>query len=92
MWSKLAALFTSLQKGLLKNILLGAGLMLTTSGIFMTAFGAAVNSLRNSLGGVSADVLALAHLAGFDLAMSIILGAIVTRLGLSSSKLMLRKQ
>lgn len=92
MWSRLAALFTSLQGGLLKNILLGAGLMLTTSAVFMTAFATAVNSFRNSLSGVSADVLALAHLAGFDLSISIILGAIVTRLTLNSSTLMLRKR
>lgn len=92
MWSKLVDIFTSLQKGSLKNVLGGAGIMLASSAIFMTAFAAAVNSFRNSLGGVSADVLALAHLAGFDLAMSIILGAIVTRLSLNSSKLMLKKQ
>ena len=47
--------------------------------------------LKNSVNSVSADVLGLAHLAGFDVAMSLILGAIVTRLTLNSQKLMLKK-
>lgn len=91
MWSKLAALFTSLQKGALKNILTGAGVMLGSNIIFLSVFATAVNVLRNSVGSVSGDVLGLAHLAGFDIAMSLILGAIVTRLTLNSSKLALRK-
>lgn len=92
MWSKLADLFTSLQKGTLKNVLTGAGLMLGTNAIFLTTFSAAVNVLKNSVNSVSADVLSLAHIAGFDIAMSLILGAIVTRLTMNSSKLVLRKQ
>lgn len=92
MWSKLVDIFTSLQKGTLKNVLSGAGIMLTSSVMFMTAFSAAVTTFKNTLNGVGGDVLALAHLAGFDLAMSIILSAVVTRLSLSSSKLMLKKQ
>ncbi|AWA47940.1 DUF2523 domain-containing protein [Acinetobacter junii] len=91
MWSKLADLFTSLQKGALKNILTGAGLMLTSSTLVFTAFAAAVNALRNSLSGVSADVLSLAHLTGFDVAISLVLGALVTRLTLNSTKLALKK-
>lgn len=91
MWSKLSDLFTSLQKGSLKNVLTGAGLMLGSNAIFLTAFSTAVNALKNSVNSVSADVLGLAHLAGFDVAMSLILGAIVTRLTLNSQKLMLKK-
>jgi len=92
MWSKLVDMFTSLQKGSLKNILSGAGLMLGSNAIFMTTFETAVNALRNSTNSVSSDVLSLAHLSGFDWAMSIILGAIVTRLTLNSSKLVLKRQ
>ncbi|MDU3123868.1 MAG: DUF2523 family protein, partial [Acinetobacter baumannii] len=51
----------------------------------------AVNTLRSSVSGISGDVLALAHLAGFDVAMTIVLSAVVTRLSLNSSKLVLRK-
>lgn len=91
MWSKLAALFTSLQKGALKNILTGAGVMLGSNVILMSTFSAAFNVLQGSIGSVSGDVLGLAHLAGFDIAMSLVLGAIVTRLTLNSSKLALKK-
>ena len=91
MWSKLVTVINSLQKGSLKNMLSGAGLMLGTNAIFLTAFQTAVNQLKNTVNSVSADVLALAHLAGFDIAMSLILGAIVTRLTLNSSKLALKK-
>ncbi|PJF05138.1 DUF2523 family protein [Acinetobacter seifertii] len=91
MWSKLVSIISSLQSGSLKRILGGAGIYLASSAMFITAFGAAVNTLRSSVSGISGDVLALAHLAGFDVAMTIVLSAVVTRLSLNSSKLVLRK-
>ena len=91
MWSKLADLFTSLQKGTLKNVLTGAGVMLTTNVVVLATFQAAVNSLRSGLNSISADVLSLASLTGVDIGMSLILGAVVTRLTLNSSKLVLKK-
>lgn len=91
MWSKLVDILTSLQKGTLKNVLTGAGVMLGSNIIFLSAFSAAVASLQNSVYAVSADVLSLAGLAGFDIAISTILAATVTRLTLNSQKLMLRK-
>ena len=91
MWSKLSDLFTSLQKGFLKNVLSGAGVMLTSATLVFTAFDTAVSVLRNNLNSVSADVLSLAHLAGFDVAISLVLGALVTRLTLNSTKLALKK-
>lgn len=91
MWSKLVSVLNSLQRGSLKSWLTGAGLMLGTSVASMTAFSAAVSALKNQTNAVSVDVLALAHLSGFDVAMSLILGAIVTRMTLNSSKLVLRK-
>jgi len=91
MWSKLVSIITSLQSGSLKRIMSGAGVYLASSAIFITAFGTAVNTLKSSVSGISGDVLALAHLAGFDVAMTIVLSAVVTRLTLNSSKLVLRK-
>lgn len=91
MWSKLISIITSLQSGSLKRIMSGAGVYLASSAIFITAFGTAVNTLKSSVSGISGDVLALAHLAGFDVAMTIVLSAVVTRLTLNSSKLVLRK-
>ncbi len=91
MWSKLVSILNSLSKGTLKNVLTGAGLMLTTNIVVFSTFQTAVNVLKNSVNSISADVLGLAHLAGFDVAMSLILGALVTRMTMNSSKLILKK-
>lgn len=90
MWSKLVQIFTSLEKGFLKNALTGAGIMLTTTTIFLGAFTRALNAFETSTYSLSADLLGLAHLTGLDTAMSIILGATATRLTLSQQKLMLK--
>lgn len=89
--SSLSTLFASLQKGLLKNVLTGAGITLATSGALLLVLNTAVTTFKNSLGGISVTVLNLAGLAGFDYAFSIILGAIVTKYVQNSSKLTLRK-
>jgi hypothetical protein len=89
--SSLATLFSSLQKGFLKNVLTGAGITLATSGTLLILLNQAVTTFKNSLGTVSATVLNLAGLAGFDYAFSIILGAIVTKYIQSSSRLTLKK-
>lgn len=91
MWATVSKLATSLEKGSLKNILTGAGVMLASSASVMTAFSAVVSQLQSSVGSVSSNVLALAHLSGIDAGMSIILGAVVTRLTISSQKLFLKK-
>lgn len=89
--SNIATVFSSLQKGLLKNVLTGAGVTLATSGALLLVLNTAVTTFKNSLGSISVTVLNLAGLAGFDYAFSIILGAIVTKYVQSSSKLTLRK-
>ena len=91
MWSKLSDLFTSLQKGTLKNVLTGAGITLATSGTLLLVLNTAVTTFKSSLGGIPVTVLNLAGLAGFDYSFSIILGAIVTKYVQNSSKLTLRK-
>lgn len=89
--SSLSTLFSSLQKGFLKNVLTGAGVTLATSGALLVVLNQAITVFKNSLGVISATVLNLAGLAGFDYAFSIILGAIVTKYVQNSSKLSLRK-
>lgn len=89
--SSLSTLFSSLQKGFLKNALTGAGVTLATSGALLIVLNQAITVFKNSLGVISATVLNLAGLAGFDYAFSIILGAIVTKYVQNSSKLSLRK-
>lgn len=84
-------LMKSANKGWLKDVLTGAGLTLGTSAITLTALNTAISTFKNQLGQVSADILGLAHIAGFDYAMSIILGAIVARQIQSAGKLSLQK-
>lgn len=92
MWAQLVKVFESLESGSLKKILSGAGIMLSSNFIFMNAFSAAVSQVQANVYSASADVLALAHMAGFDTSMSIILSSIVTRLTLNSSKLFFKKK
>lgn len=91
MWSKLSAVLDSFNKGFLKKLLAGAGIGLASSAVFMTAFTALLNSFQNSLGGVSYTILSLAHVAGIDTSLTILLSAMVTRLALNSSALSIRK-
>ncbi len=91
MMKLLAALFGFSQKGFVKNALAGAGLMLVSSAAIMTAFNVAYQAMMTSFSAASGNVLALAHVAGIDTALTIILSAIVTRLGLNSFKLSLKK-
>uniref|UniRef100_A0AAU8B8H2 DUF2523 domain-containing protein n=1 Tax=Dulem virus 65 TaxID=3145776 RepID=A0AAU8B8H2_9VIRU len=85
-------LFTSFQRGFLRNMLEGAGLTLATAGISLTAFNTAVNHFKSSLAGVSASLLQLAGLAGFDVSFSIILGAIVSRYIKQNTQLFLKRK
>lgn len=89
--SSLSTLFSSAQKGFLKNVLTGAGVTLATSGIVLTALNTAINQFKSSLNGIAGTVLQLAGLAGFDIFFSLILGAIVARYVQNSSKLFLTK-
>lgn len=85
------SLFKGLQKGLLKDVLTGAGLTLGTAAINLTALNTVITKFKSDLNGIPSDLLGLASLAGIDVAMSITLGAIVTRHALSSTKLTLKK-
>lgn len=87
----LISLFKGLQKGWLKDVLTGAGLTLGTSAVVLTALNTAVAHLRGSVNQMSADILMVMNLAGIDVAMSIIIGAVVTRHTMQASKLFLQK-
>ncbi len=90
--SSLAALLKSLNKGWLKDILSGAGLTLGTAAASMIIINQFIDRLRSNIGGIPSDILSLVHIAGFDYAISIILGAIVTAATFGASKLSLRKK
>ena len=87
----LISLFKGLQKGLLKDVLVGAGLTLGSSAVSLTALNVAVGHLKNNLNSISGTILNLMALSGIDVAMSLILGAIVTRHTLQAGKLGLQK-
>lgn len=90
-WSKLSGLFESSQKGFLKTVLMGAGVSLTTAAVSMTAFNVAYQAFKHSIDSIPANLLALAHLSGFDIAITIILTAVVTRMTLNASNLTLTR-
>ncbi|OEY93803.1 hypothetical protein BJD20_20030 [Acinetobacter proteolyticus] len=87
----IGSLITSLQKGTLKNVLTGAGIGLATSSVSYLAFQQAVNAVKSQAYGLGGDIIAILHIAGFDVFFSTILAAIVTSLSLNASKLSLTK-
>ena len=87
----LISLFKGLQTGWLRDVLTGAGLTLGTSAIALTALDTAVSKLKNDLNSISGSLLNLMALAGIDVAMSIILGAVVARHTLQAGKLTVQK-
>lgn len=87
----LSKVIESGTKGGLKNILMGAGLTLASNAVFLTIVNRYIATLQNQVGGLSADLSGLIHLSGFDVAMSIVLSAVVTRLTISPPKLSLMK-
>lgn len=86
------SLFTNLQRGFLKNVLTGAGLTFITAGATLTLFNSVVQQFKNSLGSFPIAVLQLMSMAGFDVAFSIILGAISARYVQNSSRLYLGRK
>lgn len=87
----LTTIIESGTKGSLKNILTGAGLTLASNAVFMTIVNQYISKLRGQVGGLSADLASLIHLTGGDIAISIVLSAIVTRLALNPPKLSMIK-
>ena len=89
--NSLSTIFSSLQKGFLKNFLTGAGLTLGTSGIYLTAYNTAVDQFKSSLGQISLTLIQFAGICGFDISFMLILGAISARYVQNSTKLFLTK-
>ena len=86
-----AELLKIFNKGWLKQILTGAGLTLGTSAISLTALNSMITFFKSNIGQIPATILGLAHIAGFDYAISIILGAIVASHVQAMGKLTLQK-
>lgn len=90
--SSLAALLKSLDKGWLKTVLSGAGLTLGTAGMSMFLINQVINTFRGNVNSIPVGVLDIAHAAGFDYGISIVLGAIVTSAAQGAANLSLRKK
>ena len=89
--SGLTGILKSVNKGFLKDLLTGAGLTRVTSGATLIIFGQMVNVFRGNINSVPSDILALAHIAGFDIFFSLVFGAYVTKFTMSAGNLSLRK-
>lgn len=92
MFSILANLLKGINKGWLKTMLLGAGLTLGAAAGSMTFINQLINMFKSNANSIPADILSLAHVAGFDYAISIVLGAIVASVAMNAGKLALRKK
>lgn len=91
MFSILANMLKGINKGWLKSVLLGAGLTLGSAAGSMTFINQLIGMFRSNANSIPADILGLAHVAGFDYAISIILGAIVASVAMNAGALSLRK-
>ena len=92
MGSLLAGLLKNLNKGWLKEMLLGAGLTLGAAAGSMIFINQLIDMFKSNANSIPADILSLAHIAGFDYAISIILGAIVASVAKNAGSLTLRKK
>lgn len=86
-----AELLKNFNKGWLKQVLTGAGLTLGTSAITLTSLNSMITFFKSNIGQIPATILGLAHIAGLDVAISIILGAIVASHVQAMGKLTLQK-
>lgn len=91
MGSLLSGLLKGLNKGWLKQMLLGAGLTLGAAAGSMVFINQLIELFKTNANSIPADILSLAHIAGFDYAISIILGAIVASVAMNAGSLALRK-
>lgn len=88
----LAALLKSINKGWLREVLIGAGLTLGTAGASMVFINGLIEHFKTNVNSIPADILSLAHIAGFDYAISIVLGAVVAAAVGNAAKLTLQKK
>ena len=88
----LAKIFSSLQKGFLKNLLEGAGLALATTGASLVALHTAIAYFQSVSSGVPSALLGLLGLSGFDIFFTLILGAIVAKHKAKVTSVILKKK
>lgn len=91
MFNNFHQLLDSFASGFLKRVLYGAGLTLGTSGVIAVTLNKMIESMQDSATNLPPFAVAMADLAGLDLYISAVVGAIVTRYTLKSSNIVLQK-
>ena len=80
-----------LLESAIKKLLLGAGLAVVSMAVIQTYFDRYLQKAINQTGSMDNWILGLIALAKLDVCMSIIIGAVVARVAISSASLSLRK-
>lgn len=75
--ASLSTLFTSAQKGFLKNVLSGAGVTLGTAGISLAILSSMISHFKNSVSSLPLALLQMCGVTGLHIYFSLVLGAIV---------------
>lgn len=74
-----------------KTILLGAGIGLATQGFILVLINKYVDKSVFLFSGVGSDLMGLVGLSGLDVALSVIIGAIIARATIASLKIGISK-
>lgn len=74
----------------IKKLLLGAGLGIATGAIVLTVLNFYIGKVQQQAG-LLGDMAGIAHLGGLDVALSIIIGAVVVRATLQATKIFVTK-
>lgn len=82
---------TLLLSGGIKTMLVGAGLGLATSQIILSLTNKYINAGLTGVSGIGGSMVAFLGLSGADVALSIIIGAVVARATINSLKISLVK-
>lgn len=81
-----------LLKGSVKTALAGAGLGLASAVVMKTVLERYINQALQQMQGFDAVVASFLHLSGFDVALSVVIGALIARVTMNSMKLSLVKK
>lgn len=80
-----------LLESAVKKLLLGAGLSVVSMAVIQTVFDSYLRKAISQTGSMDNWILGLIAIAKLDVCMSIIIGAVIARVAISSASLSLRK-
>ena len=90
MWKLLSAAIVGTFGGLGKRVLVGMGLGLASGAIVLMVINYYINKIVASASRLG-DMAAILHLAGMDVAVSIVIGAVIVGATIGATKLSLSK-